>query len=115
MKKAFPIGALDKTKRFIKTVTGWVSVKKMAGGDISKLHDILGDAQSIFKGEMILLSDAPEIPKAPTAAPGKFTTIYDAQVAWLKKEITHAEFLREQAGMYIAGIISKKHSNIKIK
>lgn len=107
MKKAFPIGSLDKTK----TAAGWVSVKKMqqqGGEDISTIK--LSDAPDILGKALAEMNEEKKIPHT-----GKFTTIYDAQVAWLKKEITHKDFLREQAGLYSSGTISKKHSNVKIK
>jgi len=110
MKKAFPIGSLDKTKRFIKTESGWVSVKKAAMGDIAKLHDILEDAQTPSAlVPKLLVTDSYKVKQ-----PG-FSSIYEAQVAWLKKEITHKEYLNEQALMYGAGVISKEHRSIKMK
>jgi hypothetical protein len=107
-KQSFPIGSLDKTKRFIKTAEGWVSVKKMAkqgGEDTSTIK--LSDAPVILSKLVAEMEDSYKQPR--------FSTIYEAQVAWLKKEITHKEYLLEQAAMYAAGVISKEHRSIKLK
>jgi hypothetical protein len=103
MAKSFPIGSLDKTKRFVKTESGWVSVKKLEKGNIVNLPSYPG------------LSIATVYPKEVAPRPARYATIYEAQVAFALKKITHQEFLEEQAALYAAGILSKKHSHIKLK
>jgi hypothetical protein len=89
---AFPIGSLDKTKRFLKTETGWVSVKKL-------------------QGEQVVLP--PVAASAPAGA--KYASIQEAQTDWFYKKITHTEYLQEQAALYASGVLSKEHRSIKMR
>lgn len=102
MKKSFPIGSLDKTKRFMKTAEGWVSVKKLQKGNVV---DLPAHPAAV----------TPKEPKEPKEHTGRFPSIYAAQIAWLQQKITHAEYLVEQAALYESGVISKQHSNVKLR
>lgn len=98
--KPFTIGTVDKSGRFIKTAEGWKPLKK---GDRVEIP-----TQKVAHSAPVAVT--PRVGKAPS-----YSSIYEAQVAWLKKEITHKEYLQEQAALYAHGVISKQHTTVKLK